>query len=89
MVKEICLLEGNKGSLKDLYIEILNGLNSCVSMGALWLKLRSSYFNSTGKGLHWMKINTHFMKLINKRVALFTAKLTSQPWLEKKKTKQS
>lgn len=34
-------------------------------------------------------INTHFMKLINKRVALFTAKLASQPWLEKKKTNQS
>lgn len=28
------------------------------------------------------------MKLINKRVALFTAKLTSQPWLEKKKIEQ-
>lgn len=57
-----------------------------MSVGALWLKLRSLCFNSTDKGQHWVKIiiNTHFMKLINKRVALFTAKLTSQPWLERK-----
>lgn len=57
-------------------------------MGALRPKLKSirTHFNSIdelatlGEDYHY----THFVKLLNKRMALFTAKFTSKPRFKKK-----